>query len=118
MRRRHVPQRKKIIQRHFIDLPADLRVLEQAVHFRAEDNSLANKAIVERFLTDSVSRKEKSLLASIPDGEREHPVQTTQTFGSMFLVEMNNRLGIRLRGELVSSFNQGFAQFQVVINFA
>ena len=56
--------------------------------------------------------------AFVPDSEREHPAQVIDQIGSIVLVQMDDHLRIRPRGEPMSARQQPLSQQLEVINLA
>src|SRR5712692_6119804 len=61
---------------------------------------------IERLDPDAVPRDEQSLLAGVPDRQREHAVNRAKKFFAPLLVEPEDDLGIRIRMETMTAMTK------------
>ena len=90
---------------------------EQALDFGREGESHAVPGIVERLHAQAVSGAKKPAAVPVPDGEREHPVETRDAGFAPFPVGREQDLGVGCRAEPVSLPAQLLAELDVVVDF-
>ena len=73
--------------------------------------------VVERFLAEAVAGKEETAVASVEDGEREHPIQARGKIRAPFLVAVDQclRIGV-IGGEAMAVGDQLMAEVDVVVD--
>ena len=99
-----------------VDRVPDARRGEERLHLGCKQHPVPVRVIEERLLAGTIARQDQAALRLIPDREAEHPIQPLDALGSVLLVEMHDRLGIRLRPEGVAARQQVRAQAEVVVN--
>jgi hypothetical protein len=72
--------------------------------------------VVERLLSQPVSRRKEPPAPAVPDQEREHAAQILKTVDSVFFVKVEDGLGVGVGAELASFTNQATPQFLVVVD--
>ena len=88
---------------------------ENRFRFTGEKQCIGGHGPVERLDADPIARRKDALLTGIPDGEREHAVQSFETAFPQLFVEMEDDFGIALRAELMMT-REFATQFDVVVD--
>ena len=73
---------------------------------------------MKRFLTEAIAPKHELLTVLVPDCEREHSPQFTYAGRSVFFVQMNDHLGIRVGVKLVTKAFKLFPQLWEIVDFS
>src|SRR5262245_12519284 len=110
---------EELVDRTGIDCEAIAGGEPDTLDVAREVEPVAKIRIEERFLPQPVSRKEQALARSIPESEREHPVQALEEpLRSPFLVRMNDDLGVGPRSEAMSGSPELVSQVIEVVDLA
>src|ERR671934_2027000 len=115
---RDVLELQEAIDRVEVDVARHVRVLEDRLRLRGKPEAAVADGIEERLLADAIADEEQSPPPAIPDREREHASQALHAGVPVVLVEVDDHLGVGLRGEAVPPGLELAAQLAVVIDLA
>ncbi|OPZ08741.1 MAG: hypothetical protein BWZ10_02631 [candidate division BRC1 bacterium ADurb.BinA364] len=111
--------RQEIVNRALVHAARDFGIDQQRLHLGGEPQGAAGLGVVERLFANAVARQQQPPAARIPDRQGEHAAQLRQAFRALFLVEMNDRLGVAVvGGEAMAAGGQRRAQFAKIVNLA
>src|SRR5262249_3723222 len=86
-------------------------------HLRGEAEVVVARSEIQRFLSGAIAGQHEALLFAIPDRDREHPAQTAHEVIAVLLVQMDDDLRVRARGEAVTASLELSPQLEVVVDF-
>jgi hypothetical protein len=115
---RRVQVGEVVVERSRIELPADLRIGEQALRFRPEVQPARCLAVVQRFDAGAVAGEQQGARPPIPDGDCEHPAKPLEDLFTPLLVTVHDRLGVARRGEPVTGGFERLPQRAMVVDFS
>ena len=95
-----------------------VRMRQETLDFRAEQECFSHLCIIQRFDAEEISCSEQGFLFLVPDDKGEHTTQLLQQCCAVFLIAVNQNFGVGLCCKLVSFFDQRLTNGLVVINFA
>ncbi len=81
-------------ERLLIEVRADLRVREDRLDLRAEDQSGGGVGVVEGLDAEAVAGEEHLTPVRVPDREREHALEALDAADALLLAEVEDRLGV------------------------
>src|SRR5690242_5630015 len=93
-------------------------MLEDRLDLRAENHPTWQVRVVQGLHAYPVTREKQLAPAGVPDCEREHAIEPLHAARSLFLIEMNDRLGVGGRPERVSPSFELASQGLVVVHLA
>jgi hypothetical protein len=102
----------------FVERRLDKARREQRFDFRPEHKRASGMCVIQRLDAQPIARKQQLLLFLVPDREREHAVQFLHDAVAVFLVLMDDRLGVAPRTILMSLRLEGRTQRRVVVDLA
>src|SRR5262249_59766963 len=76
---------------------------EQALELRAPQQPPAQLGDVERLDAGAIAREYETPAARVPEGEREHPVETLDGAHPLLFVEMRDHFHVRARAEMMAT---------------
>jgi hypothetical protein len=117
-RSRHVAEGEIAVERDVVDLARDLGVLQERLHLRCEAEHPVAQRVEHRLLADAIAGDHEQLAARVPQREGEHAVQVAHAVGAVLLVEVDDDLGVTLRGQRVAARGEVVAQLAVVVDLA
>ena len=91
-----------MLQRHAIDDPGLVLEHQQALQFAAEAQLAVSKSPVQGLLPQAVAGQHQPASGCVPDGDREHAAQFLHAGRAVFLVEVDDGLGVAVRLERVA----------------
>src|SRR5207253_1740919 len=72
----HVEKAQIRIKSDKVDIPGNLRVLENGFDLRSKQNSAAReKRVIQRLLAHAIAREDQLFAAAVPDGQSKHSAQ-------------------------------------------
>src|SRR6058998_1733430 len=89
---------------------------QQALDLGGEGEAYAVPVVVERFHSHAVPRAEEPAAISVPDGEREHPIEARDTELAPLPVGCEQDLRVRRRAEPVAFLFQLVTKFNVIVD--
>jgi hypothetical protein len=101
-----------------IEFSRDVGVSEDRFSFGPKDKRSAVPRIAKRFDADLITCDEESVSASVPEGEREHAVETNGEFVPVFFVKVNEDFRIRPRLKPMASAFEIAPQFRNVVDLS
>ena len=101
------------LERVEVDLPA-----RQRAQLGGELEPVRVRAVVERLDPVAVAREHEATSRRVPERDREHPAQAPREGGPFLLVEVDEHLGVAVRGEAVAGALELRAQLGVVVELA
>jgi hypothetical protein len=118
-RGRRRQEREVVVDGARLDVGRDIRMPEQRLDLRREQEARARPGEVERLDPDTVARQDQAALLRVPDPDREHAVDALEHRGAPLLVAVDDHLGVGVVGlEDVAAGEQLLAQRQVVVDLA
>ncbi len=114
----HVREHEERIDRVRVELTQLRLDLEQRGQFRGEQQLAVVLVQEQRLLAEAVAREQQAPAALIPDGKGEHALQGVHHRLAVFLIQVNQHLGIGVRCELVPPPPEVLAQLRVVVDLA
>ena len=114
----HIAKGKKIRDGFRIDFPANRGMLQQRFDFRAKDQSIAHKNIVQRLLANPVASQEELVFALIPNGHGEHAAQPLHRALTFLLIEVDDDFSVTTTPKTVPALDQFLAELPVVIDLS
>src|SRR5687767_8997988 len=97
----------------------EFRMLAQRLQLGAKKQRPArSECVVKRLFAGAITRDEQVPTTFIPDGKGEHPSQAFDARRAVLLISVQDRLGVRVRFELMPSRCKVALQLAVVIDFA
>ncbi len=91
---------------------------QEGLHFGAEQQALGEPGVIEGLDPQAVPGQEQALFAAVPDGEGEHAVHGLQAVGAVFLVGVDDHLGVARGGEAVAGLDEIGPDFRVIVQLA
>ena len=113
VRRRDRVEGEERLERVEVDLAA-----RQRPQLRREAQLVAAVPVVERLDPVAVAREHEAAPPRVPDRDREHPAQPLGEAEPVLLVEVDERLGVAARAELVPGALELAAELRVVVDLA
>src|SRR3954447_16374319 len=101
-----------------VELTCDRRMSEQCLWLRRIQQLALKDAVVQRLFAKAVASENEFFLSSVPQRNREHPVEMVDEIIAVFLVQMRYDLGIGLCDELVSLLFEFEAHVAIVVKLA
>src|ERR1035438_8872747 len=101
-----------------VEFGRDSAIGEDRLDLGAEQKRAPVPAIVKWLNSETISRRKKHTLAPIPDGKGEHAAQVLDAVAAVFLVKVNDGLGIAARAVAMSSGLKAGGQLGVVVDFS
>ena len=117
-RRQRRPEREDVVETVRIELPRHVRVSEERLDLRSEQQPACGHRVEERTHADPIAREEQRTGSSVPDAERPLPIELAHGIGAFFFVEVQDRLGVGSRAKAMSFAGQVVAQFHIVEDLA
>lgn len=114
-RARHPAQAQVAAEGHGVK---SVRGLAQWAHLGREAERLVTLAVVQRFDTQSIARKQEAAMAFIPNRKCKHAAQMLDHLAAVLFVEMDKHLGVAAGSEPVSCRLKPRAQIGEVVNLA
>ena len=114
----HIAEGKKIRDGFQIHFPANDGMLQERFDFRAKDQRIADKNVVQRLLTNPVASQEELVFAFIPDRKGEHSTQPLNGALAFVLIKVDDDFGVTASPKSVPTLDQFLAEFPVVIDFS
>ena len=100
----------------FVQLLFEVGMHQKALDFRAEQEAFPHDSIVQGLDAEKVPCPEQFLFHRVPDHEAEHAPQPGQQLRSVFLVAVNQHLGIGLGAEHMPCRQQILPDVLVVVD--
>ena len=107
-----------VIERCQVDAPRHLRVLEDRLDLRAEQNPAGKHGVIEGLDADPIAHQEELPMTGVPDRQCEHALEAAHEVGSLFLIEMNECFRVGARSVGVTLRLQLFPQAGVVVDLS
>src|SRR5687767_4583607 len=115
----NVAEREIRVDRFQADLGLHVRMFEQRLDLRAENERPAGRdGVVERFFPDAIARYVNFAPLVVPDRERKHSAQVVRASWSILLVSMNDRFRVGIGFESVTAFFEFGSEFLKVVDLA
>src|SRR5207253_2869445 len=95
-----------------------LSVLKQGLDLGTEDELVLGEGEVERLDADAIAYQQQLSAAAIPESEGEHAAEVVDAVGSVFLVQVEDDLGVAPGPEAVALRLEGRAVLCVVVDLA
>src|SRR5947209_4585844 len=118
LRRRSRQESEIVIQRVFVYVGRDRRMLQDRLDFRSEDEPAVLLIEVKRLYAGAIARQHQPFTIRVPDRDSEIAFNVVDEIEAALFVEMQNGFGIRARSVNVASLLEVFAQRSVVVNLA
>ena len=80
-----------------VDGPREAGPGGERLEFGGEDQCAIELCVVERFLSDPITRTDERALLLVPEREGEHPRQTCEALGTPTTPALDQHLGVRVR---------------------
>ena len=109
---------EELVERDGVQFPGGTRNLKQRLQLAGEQQAAGILAIDQRFLAHAVTCQQQALPPNISYGQGEHSPQVIHAVIPVFLVQVDDHLGVALGGEPVAAALQVVAQFAVVVDLA
>ena len=113
-------QKREIMeQRGLVDLAMLVRVLQERLDFRAENDSSMMHAVIQRLDTDAIASQPEPPVSAVPQGKGEHPAEPLQAIDAPLLerAEHHLRVGVARLPATVTEARQLGTEFRVVVDF-
>ena len=114
----HVPEGKVFFQGGEVQAPRHVAELEDGLHLGGEEKPTGLAADVQWLFADAVAAQDEPFAVCVPQSESKHPAQPAEEIESLFLVEVNNDLGVRSCAEAVPFGFELLTKGREVIDFA
>ncbi len=114
----HVAEAQVGVEHVEVEVARQRAVGEQGFDLAGEAQHAVALAQVERLHADVIDRQHEPLCVGVPQSEGVHPAQMGEQVKPVLLVEVDDRLAVALRAEVVFLLHQRAAQFFVVVDFA
>ena len=101
-----------------VDPPLHARVLEDGLDLRAEHQPAVSLRVVERLDADAVAGEQQPPAHGVVQGEAEHAAQVVDHVDPVFLVAVQDHLGIGVAAEAVPFCLELGAQFLKIVDLA
>src|SRR5580698_2157876 len=85
---------------------------------RAEVQVVTNARDIERFDPHAIASQHQPAVSLLPEGYREHPAQTRETFRVPLEERMEDSFGVAVGAAAMSALFQVPAQCQVIVDLA
>ena len=108
---------KIISQSIFIKNLIKFRMFHKCFDLRRKQKGLIHLRIVKRLDSKNIPCTEKSFFLCIPNHKRVHSPETIDKFLSPLLISVYQSFRICIRDKYMSSLDQFFSQFLIVIDF-
>jgi hypothetical protein len=96
----------------------DAGVRQDRLQLGAEDELVPDERVVEGFVPETISGEEQLSRGSVPDREREHPVEVADAVGTELLVGVDHDLGVGAGLEPMSQLRKEGTKALVVVDLA
>jgi len=83
-----------VVERRQVDAARHLRVLEDRLDLRTEQDRAGEHGVIQGLDADPVAHQEELPVAGVPDRQREHALEAVHEVGPLFFVEMNQRFRV------------------------
>src|SRR5687767_5737870 len=93
-------------------------MLEDRLDLGPEEKGAVAEVVVERLDAIAIARSEQSIVALVPDGEGEHPVEATHASRAPFLIGLEHHFRVGLRMEAVPARLELDAEIREVVDLA
>ena len=113
VRRRDRVEGEEGFERVEVDLAA-----RQGAQLGRELERAAGRAVVERLDPVRVAREHEAAAPLVPDRDREHPAQPLRELEAVLLVQVDERLGVRVRPVRVARAHELARELRVVVDLA
>src|SRR4029077_6069742 len=90
----------------------------QYLQLGAEDDAFGVRRVEQGFFANAVACEQELSFLRIPKGDGKHSPEPAKTVLAEFFVQVNDRLGIRVRRKVMAAALQFTPQFGVVVDFA
>src|SRR5262249_53419749 len=94
----------------------DFGKLQDGLQLGREGQAVSQSNVVQRLDAEAVARKKQTAFSDVPHGEREHASKVVDHRWPLVLVEMDQRLSIALRVEVMAATYQARTQLLVVVD--
>src|SRR5208282_2303983 len=111
------PERENLPDCLHIKLSIRIRVSEYGFQFRTKNEAVSSSGVKQRSHANAITGEEKLLVPRIPDREGPLPVHVLDAIRTIFQVEPQDDLSVRLGRKLVPLLDQIFAQLNKVEDF-
>src|ERR1043165_316622 len=111
-------KRQIVIERLFVDVRRNCRVLQDRLDLRREDETAILVIEVERLHADAIAHEDESLPVRVPEGDGVIAFELVNEVETAFFVEMENRFGVSARRIFVATMFQVRADERVVVDLA
>jgi hypothetical protein len=92
---------------------------KEGLHLGAEQNrTVGQRPMEQRSDTDAVARQHEPAQPTIPERYRELPIQLLHEVEPLLLVEVDERLRVAMRSELVTALDEILPQLEIVEDLA
>src|SRR6202007_1959249 len=102
------------LESRWVDLPREPRLAEQRLELGGEGELATRDAVVQGLDPEAVAGEHKPAVASIPDGDREHPAERLDEGGAPLFIQVDEDLGVAVGGERVPAASELVHQLAVV----
>ena len=114
----HIPERHVLPNGLGIELARKSGKQQQRAQLGRERDPILGRPIVHRLDAEPIARDQQRFGACVPDGEPEHPTQRIDEPRPILLVQVDERLRITARRELVPITQQAILQRAIVVDLA
>ena len=115
---RNVLPCEQVGQRIDVQALLDGATSEYGLDLGSPDHLVAVYGIVQRLYADGVANEQQSADTRIVKRDGEHPVEVLREVESVFLVGVNDNLGVGCRSEAVTPGREMVAKRPIVVDFA
>ncbi len=114
----HPQEREILLQSLRVDFSPHFGQQEDRLDFGGEGEAICIVQIVQRLDAEMVAGQEQVAAALVPDGKREHAVEPPHALGTKPVIELEDDLGIAVRGECIAVGLELFLQLGLVVDLA
>ena len=107
------PKGQEVFDRQWINGTIDVRMRQDRLQFRSEQQLFAVSIHIKRLLPQMISSQHQFTPASIPDGEREHASKMRAQIDAIVFVKMDENFRVRVCSERVSASFQLSPKFLI-----
>ena len=86
-----------------VDLAREAGHAKQRLQLRCERHGLFLKPVVERLDPEAIAGDDEPAVALVPERDREHPPEPADEIWAVFLVEVDEHLGIAVRRKAMTA---------------
>src|SRR5262249_22610531 len=114
--RRRRQECEQVANRRPAETTVDFGKLQDGLQLGRKGQAVSQSNVVQWLDAEAVARKKQTAFSDVPHGEREHASKVVDHRWPLVLVEMDQRLSIALRVEVMAATYQARTQLLVVVD--